>query len=213
VPANLHGWTPDALLTALRGWGLDDVNFLVSRDGEITVVRPPWPMGEDWTESGVITALGRYYTATGPLGENFSLSGIRLWESPDGLSWSEVSPPSVAAPIDSVSLGGSDDQLLLTISAEAGDTIWVSTDGSTWTQADIDPATPTLGPADSMDFGWLLNAFDATAVSADGLVWEFIDLPLLGGEPSVTYLNGRFIYGPESGVGGVWHTWIGRLRD
>jgi hypothetical protein len=214
VPADLPGWTPEALLRAFRGWGLDDVNFVVSRDGEITVVRPPWPMGEDWTESGVVSALGRYYTATGTLGENFSLSAIRLWESTDGLSWGEVSlPPLVDPPLNHVSLGGTNDFLTMTISAEAGDTMWVSTDGSTWTQADIDPTLVIFGGPEATDFGYLLNGFDAAAVSLDGLTWELIDLPLLDAEPSVSYLNGRFIYGPEAGVGGVWHTWIGTLRD
>jgi hypothetical protein len=216
VPATLPGWTSEELLRSLRGWGLDDVNFLVSRNGEISVIRPPWPMGEDWTAEVVTSALGRYFTVSGPLGENFSLSGFRLWESIDGLTWSQVEvPPLVDGALNNVSLAGTDDQLLMTISAEAGDSLWVSTDGRTWTQSDIDPAIVTLGAPEATDFGWLLNAFDAAAVSADGLAWELINLPLLDAEPSTTYVDGLFMYGPEAGVGGAgrWHTWIGTFQD
>ena len=58
-----------------------------------------------------------------------------------------------------------------------------------------------------------MNAFDAAAISADGQSWEAIDLPPLPAEPSVSYFDGIFFYGPESAGQTTWHTWIGNLRD
>ena len=46
-----------------------------------------------------------------------------------------------------------------------------------------------------------MNAFDAAAISADGRSWEAIHLPPLPAEPSVSYFDRIFFYGPESALG------------
>jgi hypothetical protein len=43
--------------------------------------------------------------------------------------------------------------------------------------------------------------------------WEWIDLPDLPAEPSVTYINGIFFYGPEDVGNGRFATWVGHLAD
>jgi hypothetical protein len=213
VPATLPGWTPEALVTALRGWGLLDYSFVVSHDGEITVVRPPWTMGEDWTDERIVTAFGRYYTTSLPLGEGYSSTDIHLWESEDGLVWTLLDVPQLwTDTLEWAELVSSGEQLIMIPHDLAGGSpLWVSTDARNWTPAVLEGQASVFSPI-STDFGWLAGGFDQTAVSADGLNWQWIDLPDLPAEPSVIYINGLFLYGPEQ-VGDQWVTWIGQIAD
>ncbi len=208
VPATLPGWTQEALLTALRGWGLEDVSFIVSRDGVIEEVRPPWEMGEEW--SGAIgTAFGRYFTTSYVVGESYTTTQVHLWESADGASWAPIPVPPFAQLPEYLELTGSPNQLLL--SAHNPDSVWVTTDARIWEE--IPPSDMILigGPTPT-DFGWLMGGFDATSISGDGVNWAPIDLPELPAEPFVSYLNGIFFYGPEL-VGDRSVIWIGQLTD
>jgi hypothetical protein len=210
VAASLPGWGADELLRAYRGWGLDDISFMVSRGGEVSEVRPPWAANEDWYSSGVMgTALGRYFSASFVGGHGTPVTAAHLWTSDDGLAWRSAPLPPVPDPPDWLELAGSPNQLILT--THGPDAVWTSSDGEQWTEVSIDPAL--AGAPTPTDFGWIMNAFDAAAISADGISWEAIDLPLLDAEPTVSYLDGLFFYGPEAGVDGSWHTWVGTLRD
>jgi hypothetical protein len=215
VPATLPGWSPEALVTALRGWGLLDYSFVVSRNGEIRVVRPPWTMGEDWTDIRVVTAFGRYYTITLPLGEGYSSTDIHLWESEDGISWTLLDTPQLwTGTLEWAEIVGGNDQLLIIPhDFEGSSPMSVSADGRTWSEAVLGDSTAGLFSPTSTDFGWLGNGFDQTAISADGMNWEWIDLPDLPAEPSVTYINGIFFYGPEDVGNGRFATWVGHLAD
>ena len=92
VVGGLPGWSPDALYEAFRYWGLDDLSFIVSREGVVSNVKPPWPMDEEWIEF-MGTVAGRYYTVTLPIGDEFEATaihlGIRGW---DGVAHSRPSP-------------------------------------------------------------------------------------------------------------------------
>jgi hypothetical protein len=208
VAASLPGWGADELLRAYRGWGLDDISFIVSRQGEVSEVRPPWAASEDWYSSGVMgTALGRYFSASFVGGHGTPTTAAHLWTSEDGVAWRSAPLPPGSDPPDWLELGGSDDQLVL--STHDPDGVWVTSDGENWT-----PASYTfVGRAEATDVGWLMNGFDLAAASADGVVWEPIALPGLPAEPSVSYLNGLFFYGPEDVGNGRYAYWVGRLVD
>ncbi len=156
LPATLTGWRPEALLAAYRSWGLEDVSFIVSRAGDISVVRPPWTMGEEWTGS-IITAFGKYYTLSMPVKEDFTATAIHVWESSDGLAWDLVNLPKVYdGPLDTPRLSGDEHRLFLTVPETQGAyAIWTSTDGRAWHSIDVDHITdPT-----KTDFGWLMTNF------------------------------------------------------
>jgi hypothetical protein len=210
VSSSLPGWTPEALLEGYRGWGLEEVTLLASRDGVVSEVRAPWASGEEWYDAGNnTTALGRYFIASSAVRSDGTIEAVHLWESVDGVTWAAVPVPPWGEAPDWVETAGSATQLIVT--AHTPDSVWVTTDARTWTEVEIDPllaGTPT-----STDFGWLMNAFDAAAISGDGVTWEGIDLPELPGEPSVSYLNGLFFYGPEDAGNGRWQYWVGTLRD
>jgi hypothetical protein len=214
VAATLPGWTAQAQLEAYRGWGLDDISFIVAHDGEITVVRPPWPMGEEWW-NGIVSAAGRYYTLSMPLGEGYSATAIHIWESADGLEWTEVNLPQLSSGVlDHAQLFGGTHGLLLTVHGmlDGSQSVWASTDGRTWRQGDVDPSL--VGIAFDTDLGWMMPGTYATAaLSRDGLTWEAVDLPPLTGEPSVQYMNGLLLFGPEPERTGYegFTTWVARL--
>lgn len=211
VPATLAGWTPESLLIALRSWGFDDPSFLVHTGGETRVIRPPWPAGEEWSDSTrIVTALGKYYAVSHPLGPDYSVTAIHLWESTDGLEWVPVDLPQMpTASLDWVALAGKADGMVMSVFDTSGSaSVWATTDGRDWERADT--SRVSTGVTEATDFGWLMNAFDAAAVSADGSAWEPIDVPPLPAEPLVQYLNGTFIYGPEL-VDDQYVTWIGHL--
>ena len=100
---------------------------------------------------------------------------------------------------------------MLTVDGSEASALWASADGRNWTQADVDPSL--VGQPQGTDFGWLMNAFDAAAISADGRTWEAIDLPNLPAEPSVSYFDGIFFYGPKFIGPTISATWIGELQD
>jgi hypothetical protein len=210
VSASLPGWTPQALLEGLRGWGLKDVSFLVRSGGDVTVVRPPWTMGEDWT--GIVTSGGRYYVASLPLGPEYSATAIHLWESDDGLTWTGIDVPRLWDDVlESITLASGPDGLVMMLSQTTGSSsLWSSSDGRDWSEGAVDPSL--IGDPEHTSFGWLMNAFDATAISVDGRTWEGIELPPLPGEPVVTYLGGVFFYGPED-TGDEYATWVGVLSE
>jgi hypothetical protein len=153
------------------------------------------------------TALGRYFSASFVGGHGTPTTAAHLWTSEDGVAWRSAPLPPGSDPPDWLELGGSDDQLVL--STHDPDGVWVTSDGENWT-----PASYTfVGRAEATDVGWLMNGFDLAAASADGVVWEPIALPGLPAEPSVSYLNGLFFYGPEAVGNGRYAYWVGRLVD
>ena len=207
---NLPGWTPEDLLTRLRGWGSEDVTFVVNRGGELISVRPPWAPSEEWSE-GIVAGLGRYYTTSLVLGPNYTATEMHLWESPDGIEWTEVDAPPIAeGTLDWVELAGAPDGLIMTVHGpELTAATWASSDARSWVPSDVEEHL--RGTPERTDFGWIMNAFNATAVSPDGITWEAVALPELPAEPSVTYLDGTFFYGPEF-VGDGYRYWIGALE-
>jgi hypothetical protein len=211
VEATLPGWTPEELLAGLRGWGLFDVSFVVCRDGELSVVRPPWPMSEEWIENGVVESSGRYYTHTLTPAENYTASAIHLWESADGLNWNKVDLPQLHdGPIDYVTLSGSGDRLFMVVDLMGGpETVWTSTDARDWQEVDAQ-GIPFI-QTERTEFGWL-SSFSGIAISGDGLAWERVDLPGNPAEPSVIYLDGLFFLGPTRDTA-PFVTWVGRFVD
>jgi hypothetical protein len=219
VPATLPGWTPEELLEALRGWGLEDVAFVVSSGGEIEVVRPPFPMAEEWTESmgsGIATAFGRYYTMSLTRGAGYTAERARLWESQDGATWIEVPLPDLyPGPLNSVQLAARTDGLIILVDgADDGAVLWQSADGRDFVQVDVDPSD--IGWVAATDFGWLVNAiygsWDRAVVSSDGRTWEAIELPPLPGEPDLQPLGDLLVLGPEADPDGSGYAmWIGRV--
>jgi hypothetical protein len=210
LPATVPGWTPEAVLAGYRGWGLEEVTLIVSRDGVVSEVRSPWTAGEDWAGAGQNTAaLGRYFMASFAFGEDYATEAVHLWESDDGVTWSAAALPPWGGVPEWTELAGSENQLIMT--AHSPDSVWVTSDGRIWTEVVIDPAL--AGSPTRTAFGWIMNAFDAAAISGDGVTWEAIDLPELPAEPSVSYLNGLFFYGPEDAGNGRWAYWVGTLED
>ena len=56
-----------------------------------TSVREAREPGEEWHASNrLVAALGRYYTVTMPIAEDYSATDIHLWESMDGVNWTSV---------------------------------------------------------------------------------------------------------------------------
>jgi hypothetical protein len=89
-------------------------------------------------------------------------------------------------------------------------TVWTSTDGRDWTEADVDGELTYF--AESTDFGWLMHAYDKVSISGDGLTWEHLDLPGDPAEPNVSYLDGIFVLDPlVEGTPRV--RWVGRFAD
>ena len=141
---HLARWEPEALLTALRGWGLDDLVFIVGNGDEVVAVRPPFPMGEEWGEwwssqgrlSPIRISCRRW---PDPLhGDRGQAVEVRGW-----LNWSLVpSPPLQGSPLDHVSLVAGPNELMMTVDQQVmtvnpgWGSLWVSTDGLAWRQAD-----------------------------------------------------------------------------
>lgn len=206
IGASVPGWTPEEVLAAFRYWGLDYVAFVAYDAGETTVASPPWPAGEEWSGE-IVTAFGRYYTATMVVGEDFLATAVHLWASDDGIDWRRVEVPELTTgPFDYIELAGRDDGLVVVVNDQDGNAIWASSDGLTWTRSDLD--IPYFASVTDTDFGWLAYLFDSAAISTDGVSWEVLDLPTDSTEPTVTYLDGVFFVGPEETPGGA-ATWIG----
>jgi hypothetical protein len=213
MSATLTGWTPEEVLAAFRGWGLDRVSLIAYVDGDLTAVTPPWPHDEEWSGS-IVTALGRYFTATTELGESGTATAVHLWSSEDGTSWRQVALADITpSAFDYAELSGRDDGLVLAVNGDEN-SIWTSHDGASWSRADLD--IPYLVSVRKTEFGWLADLFDSVAISVDGLQWEVLDLPIdLSDQsaavlPRVSYLDGRFLAGPIETQNG-WVTWIGRI--
>jgi hypothetical protein len=214
VEATLPGWTAEEMMAGIRGWGLFDVSFVVSREGELSVVRPPWPMGEEWTLSGIVESSDRYYTHTLTPGDDYAANAIHLWESEDGLDWSEVGLPTLHdGRIDYVTLAGGGDRLFMVIENMGGSgSVWTSTNARDWQE--IDPGNDDIFfQPERTDFGWLSsNAFGAVSLSGDGLTWEQLEMPGNPVEPKVTYMDGVFILS-SAGEGPPFVMWVGRFVD
>ena len=216
VSATLPGWTPEALLTKVRSWGLEDVSLLVADGDDMTVVHAPWPMEEEWLGS-VVSAGGRYYTATMPIGERYNATAVHLWASDDGLAWEPIALRDGsginAAPFDWMELNGVGDRLFLEIHDRDGgtDELWTSVDGRGWTQAEVDD--DRIGEPVATDFGWFMGGRPYSAViSVDGVRWDDVELPRLYGDPIARYLGGLLTYGPALSDG-RYATWVGRFVD
>ena len=218
VPATLPGWSPEALLAALRGWGLDDVSFIVNNGGETTVARPPWDMGEEWTDAASIVLDGTtYYTISQPLGDRHSAAGIHLWESNDGLEWtgSDLSQLSDGS-FDNAMLSAGNGQLALAINGGNGPgSIWTF-GGGDWVQGELASEggwpSPMFGAPRYTEFGWLVFGYGWVAVSADGLGWETLDLPPLSPDLNFGFFKDMLIFGPDD-IDGHFVTWVAKWVD
>jgi hypothetical protein len=213
VPATLPGWTPEALLRALRGWGLIDVSFMVSHAGVVSVIRPPWPMDEEWSRS-ITTANGRYYTHTLTLGTDYSATAIHVWESLDGLAWKRVDLSQFTQELDYATLAGGPTGLVMVIHkiAAVREELWASTDGRDWVRSAAELSV--IGEPMSTSFGWVTARSDrVAAISTDGRTWEALELPPLAfGEPGLQVVGDRLLLGPAL-VSDRYVTWVGRLVD
>jgi hypothetical protein len=212
VQASLPGWTADDLLTALRGWGLDDISLVVRLGDETRLVRPPWPMGEEWS-GDIVTAMGRYYTVSVPVRPDYSATAVHLWVSNDGVTWRSVEVPRVwDGTLERADLTGGPQGLLMTVQ-EMGDgpvSVWTSPDGESWSRANIEPSY--VWYASSTPFGWLIQPdFASMALSADGVTWESVQPPQLSDEQAVAFLNGRFIASSFIEEEGASVFWVGQL--
>jgi hypothetical protein len=208
VAATLPGWTPEELLTALRGWGLDDISLLVSRDGEATAIRPPWPMGEEFV--GMVAADGAYFAVTLVVGDRYNTTEVHLWKSGEGSSWERFPVPvDLRDGSQSVILASDGDDLLITIDGPGPDRVMVSDDGRDWTTGEVPlglEGVPYPAP-----FGWILAGYGAmAAVSADGVSWERLVFPFPAPEFSLMSVNDLLIVGPTLD-GDRYVSWVGRL--
>jgi hypothetical protein len=213
VPASVPGWSAESLVRALRGWGLEDASFIVSRDGDLSVVRPPWVMGEEWAD-GIVTFDGSYFAISLPLGQDYLAETVHLWTSRDGLSWEPVDlPAGMTARLDHADLISGPRGLVMLINGVGTDrSVWASSDGRTWGLGDDDDeemSTPWPGT-----FGWVMG----NRISPDGLTWEPLDLPRLSREFLEPQAFGdRLVYGPgnDPGPGGTSGRvlWVGRMGE
>ena len=213
VEASLPGWEPEALLTALRGWGLDDLVFIVGNGDEVVAVRP-FPMGEEWGGS-VVAFKGAFYTYSyqlstepeTPHGDRRSAVEVRGWCAVE--PGSAVAPTAPGTTPGYGSLVAGPNELMMTVKEDGGTSLWTSTDGSYWLQAAIDAQQGDdliLWDPLPTEFGWTVAGTSGGWVSEDGLDWERIDLPPAGGDfPTVDYL-GVYFRGPweESGDHVIW---------
>jgi hypothetical protein len=207
VDATLDGWPPEAMLTALRGWGLVDTSFVVSRAGTLSIVRPPWPMDQE--EGDILAADGRYVAIAREIGQGYSVVVVHVWESSDGVSWRELeTPPLPSGNVRDVQLTASADRLFLSIDGDAGQSLWTMTDRETWTRADIDALY--IGTPEQTGDGWLISANAAMAISTDGVTWDVVRIPVIASGASVQFMHGLFLVGP-GGEGDRYVTWVGRL--
>ena len=217
VEASLPGWEPEALLTALRGWGLDDLVLIVGNGDQVVAVRPPSPWvrsGESrWSSSRAPSTPFRINCRRSPRPAT-KATAVRLWRSEDGLQWSPVpSPPLQGTPLDWVSLVAGRNELMMTVHQQAGESLWTSTNGgSHWQQVDNYAwwGDVTLEDPVPTEFGWIRAGSGGAWVSEDGLNWERIDLPPAGGGefPTVDYLGGVYFFyldlAEESGENAIW---------
>jgi hypothetical protein len=209
VDATLPGWSAEELLFAVRGWGGLDLSFVVGQGSQTSLVRPPWPMSEEW--SGELVVSGdRYYTTSYQLGDDFSAMALHLWRSSDGLAWESVElPTDFPRPLESASIAAGVYGLGIWVTDHpAGDeSVWLSEHGTDWAKADLgsQPAARISGT----DFGWFL---DSGVASGDGANWERIELPPLPDDPPIGYLHGFLVRGPAE-VEGRYETWFGKLVE
>jgi hypothetical protein len=210
VPATLPGWSAEAMLVGLRGWGLEDLSFSVGNDEEAVSVHAPWSAGEEWGES-VVKLAEAFYTLTITPGPNYSVAGFDLWRSIDGLSWSLVEVPNSWESIRHVELfGGDGSGALLKVSALDGNsTVLASRDGRTWQEANVVSDHLWYRPT---DFGWIGTGLDSHSISANGLDWEPLQTPVTASERSVLYMGGKFFFVPMS-FGDRQEMWVGEFAS
>ncbi len=216
MPVNQPGWTSEAMLRAVRGgWGAEEVDFVVGHRDPVlgdqsVLVQAPWARGELW-EGGIVTALGKFFTISSPPGADFSLGGIHLWESTDGIAWSQVELPTLySGTLDRAMLIGAHDTLVIGLD-DGQARVWASTDGRTWAEGRIEGGGRPGGEPSAIDAGWMMP-FSAhqIALSADGVAWHPTFLPPTDETPSVWFLNGRFFFNSEP-RNGAFDTWVGTM--
>jgi hypothetical protein len=207
IPATYPGWTAEELMKGLRGWGFEDQLFVVSSDGVPSVTTPPWAKNEVWMGS-MVTLHEAAYTMSYVVADDYSATDVNLWRTDDGLDWEQIDLPALSAgPIERADLAQGDGQLLMKVQEMGGGgSLWHSTDGVGWDRV----ATPIAPGHEVMwtDLGWVLHdGFGPDAFSADGRVWESLDMPPLE-EASLRYENDRLFLGPM-GAGDTYTMWVG----
>ncbi len=205
------GWTPEASLSWIRGWGLDHEVLIVSRDGRITTEAPPWPRGQQASEMPVTAFKDSYFATSFTIAdEGYVASALHLWQSDDGHAWRDIEGPALPeATFDYAEVTSGPEELLLRVNGSTTQTVWASADGIEWTRAMDDP--DLIAPPEPTEFGWLMPGYRTAAVSGAGLSWERLDLPPLTGEPSLTSANGLLMFGPDQ-EGDRYVTWVGTLE-
>jgi hypothetical protein len=209
VEATLPGWEAEDLLRAVRGWGGLDLSFVVGHDGQTSVVRPPWPMSEEWADQ-IVVSDGWYYTMSYSIGDDFSAQDLHLWRSRDGLDWELVElPADFPRPLDWAFIDAGAEGLGLSVhDFPAGfESVWLTKTGDDWIRADLE-GLPT-GLIHATDFGWFL---ESGVVSDDGVTWELLEAPMPGYDPPIGSLHGLLYRGPSE-VDGRFVTWFGRLVE
>jgi hypothetical protein len=209
VEAAIPGWRAEDLLQAVRGWGGLDLSFVVGHSGETSVVRPPWPMSEEWSDE-IVVSDGWYYTTSYVVAEDYGADAMHLWRSRDGLTWEAVElPEGFPSRLAWASMGAGAKGLAMWVQSFPGlsEMVWLSESGEDWTEADLSGLP--LSWVTGTDFGWFL---ETGVVSSDGKRWESIAQPLSLDDPPIGYLGGLLFRGPSE-VDGRWVTWFGRLVE
>ena len=210
VNERLHGWTAQALARALGASAFRDLTFVVQHDGALTTVPAPWPGGEEWIQQ-FLFVNGKYVTGSMVIDEDYRATALHLWESADGLVWQAIPADLPVLTFDYAYVAASNERLVLNFNGGSdGETLWSSADGETWTKAAVDPSD--IGIPIATDFGFVLQPnYTTMLVSTDGRTWNAADLPFLPNEPSLRYVGGLLVFGPELD-GDRSLTWIGRLE-
>ncbi len=206
VEASLPGWEPEALLTALRGWGLDDLVLIVGNGDDVVAIRPPFPMDEEWGES-VVVFKDAFYTYSYQLSTEFetrySATAVGCGGPRTVCNGARCRCPALnRTTLDQVSLIAGPNELMMTVNEQDGESLWTSINGSHWQQADTDAEQRDdviwWDPLPT-EFGWIWAGLSSGWVSEDGLDWESIGLPPAGGDfPMVRLLRWRLFLLPAA---------------
>lgn len=213
----------------------DDAAAWSSTDGLAwrRVASPAFSDPEPLRMTAVVATPGGF-VAGGSAGPDIGRQDARLWVSPDGASWSAITPPGAAdARVTGIAVRG---RLIVAVGMRgterepAGSIAWTSRDGRTWSRAPDDPSLATGLMAGVTPGGPGLVAVGADAdqrramvwTSSDGSAWRPISSPTflnhglkirmtaVAAAPDGLIAVGNRLFGTQFGTAVVWTSPDGR---